>query len=325
MKKSAYMSIMTAVMLIVGCSRVGTDDSRPVIMMSANVVEHAVVTKAVAEADAYTDTVPSLDRPLAADLWFSMGSGLYGTEDATDYKTYIPCHTQVKFDTGDPVVVLYEGKADQALKYPTDSTVYCMGFYPQSAWSYAGSDGVIAKAEITGSQDLMFAPEIHGEWNEKFESQQFKHVLTWLKIVACATSHDAVDAWGKITRITVSSKQEVLLKSVDGSSLEYLTDGTVTAFEDESGIEDEFGKGLDIVFDDEDGVHGSVFVSPADNVTVTVTTEDGKTAEKTISVAGGFAAGKQYVLALYFDPLAIIDGMCTLTSWENENDNLYIN
>lgn len=313
MKRSAYISIMAAVMLIVGCSRVGTDDSRPVIMMSANVVEHAVVTKAAA----YTGTVPSPDSPLAADLWFSMASGQYKTTAATDQKTYIPCHTQVKFETGDPVAVLYDGAQDKALKYPTDGTVYCMGFYPQNAWTYDGSGGVIAKAGINGSRDLMFAPEINGEWNDKFESQQFEHVLTWLKIVACATSHDAVDAWGKITGITVSSKTEVQLKSVDGSSVEYLTDGTVTAFAYTD------GKALDIVFDDEDGVHGSVLVSPADNVTVTVTTDDGKTAEKTISVAGGFVAGKQYVLALYFDPLAIIDGFCTLTSWENENDNLY--
>lgn len=316
MRKYAYISIPAVIMMIAGCSRIGADDFRPVIMMSANVVEHAVVTKAASVADAYTGMVPSSDTPLAADLWFSMASGQYGTEDATNQETYIPCHTKVTFVTGDPVAVLYEGEQDKALKYPTDGTVYCMGFYPHGAWSYDGSDGVLAEAGITGSQDLMFAQEIDGEWNAKFESQQFGHVLTWLKIVACATSHDAVDAWGNITGITVSSKMEVQLKSVDGS-VEYLTDGTVTAFEDGA------GKDLDIVFDDVDGVHGSVFVSPAANVTVTVTTSDGKIAEKVISVAGGFVAGKQYVLALYFDPLAIIDGFCTLTSWENENDNLY--
>ena len=110
MRKYAYISIPALIMMIAGCSRIGADDFRSVIMMSANVVEHAVVTKA-----AYTGTVPSSDTPLAADLWFSMASGQYETEDATNQETYIPCHTKVTFVTGDPVAVLYEGEQDKAL------------------------------------------------------------------------------------------------------------------------------------------------------------------------------------------------------------------
>lgn len=317
MKNSIYMTIVVTAVMLTGCSRVVADIQERAVMMSADVCGPDVVTKASGEV--YTGEVPTADNPLAVDLWFSEESGKYGTETPGNTETYIPCHTKMTFDTGNPVAVLYEGDSGKALKYPTDGNIMCMGFYPQGVWTWSGTDGVVATAEIDGSDDLMFAPEITGNWNDKFGPQQYSHVLTWLEIVGCATSHDADDAWGKITKISVVSKSVVNISAADNSTAYAGDDISILALDDSE------GRDLKVVFDNtETGVYGSVFVSPAESVTVTVLTSDGKTAEKTIAPAGGFMAGRQYVVALYFDPLAIIDGFCTLTSWENENDNLYI-
>ena len=58
--------------------------------------------------------------------------------------------------------------------------------------------------------------------------------------------------------------------------------------------------------------------------TFNIKSTDGKTATKTVGPENGFQAGSQYVVVLYFNSLTDIDGICTLSPWENQNDNLYL-
>lgn len=321
MKFHTYIYIAAALMSA-SCTREPSSDERA-ITLSAGISQVIAETKAAQKADAYTGDVPTNDNSLAVDLWFSKTSGDYSERTPpTNDINYIPCHTTHEFVSGAAETIFYANDDKKALKYPTtDDYVYCTGFYPQDTWEYSETEGIIAEAEISGYVDLMYAPEIQGKWNEQFgsteaSSQEFRHALTWLKIVSCATSYDAIDAWGKITGITVSSDTAVSLKT--NMTLDYQTPDEITVYEETD------GKELSILFDEE-GIAGSVFVSPEEKVTVTVTTADGKTATKEIAPSGGFKAGNQYVIALYFNSLAIIDGVCTLTSFENVIDSLYGN
>ena len=70
---------------------------------------------------------------------------------------------------------------------------------------------------------------------------------------------------------------------------------------------------------------GSIFCAPSSAITLNITTTEGITATKEMTVQGGFKAGYQYVMLLYFNELALVDGICTLNSWDNQNDNLYLN
>jgi hypothetical protein len=70
---------------------------------------------------------------------------------------------------------------------------------------------------------------------------------------------------------------------------------------------------------------GEFMCVPADSYSFSIETANGLKARTTMSIDGGFKAGFQYVMVLYFNSLSDIDGVCTLSPWENQNDNLYLN
>ena len=69
---------------------------------------------------------------------------------------------------------------------------------------------------------------------------------------------------------------------------------------------------------------GEFLCAPMETYTFNIKSTDGKTATKTVGPENGFQAGSQYVVVLYFNSLTDIDGICTLSPWENQNDNLYL-
>lgn len=312
-------------MLLSSCSDRFQDFSGGDIVLSPSVGGMGVGTRA-GNGNAYLGDVPSPEAPLAVDLWFTLDKGVYNVSAPTDNTTYLPCHTTHTFTSGIPEPIHYTpaetGQEKNAvLKYPTTGApVYCMGFYPLGSWSFSNDS---ATASIDGTSDLMYAPEIAGSWNDQFGSreentQTFRHALTWLKFVVCATSYDAVDAWGSVSKITVSTKDQVSLGLATGAATYGGNDRVLTVFE----VADP--QKLSTLHKEV----GSVFCAPASSYDVTVTTGEGKTAEVTMKLpalsSGESYAGKQYVMVLYFNPLSVIDGLCTLSSWENENDNLYM-
>lgn len=268
-----------------------------------------------ADDNAYIGSVPSAERPLKVDLCFSLTSSVYSVATPTDTKTYLPCYTTATFKDENITQIYYNGENDKTLAYPTTGQdVYCVGFYPQGTWKY--SDDKTFKADLTGQADLMFAPQISGRWNQQFgtanNSPVFQHLLTWLKVVICATSYDAIDAWGSITSITLNTAKEIELSPVDNS---------VRFSEDQQTFElVKTPLELSILKNDV----GSMFIAPTSApIKVTIKAEDGRIATVDVNSAEGFKSGCQYIVVLYFDSLSVVDALCTLESWENQNDNLY--
>ena len=306
---------MLCICLMTACSEKEDRPSGRNVTMKTSVGEVGVFSKAVT-ASPYLGSDVS-ENYLAASLWFSLQSGQYSTITPTNTDTYIPCHTDITFKTNDITPILYNGDEAKALKYPTDGTsIYCVGLYPQNVWSWDATNGFTA--DITGENDLMFAPEISGTWTAQFNtttanSQKFSHLLTWIKVVVCASSHEAAQIWGTINSITVNTAQKINVATADGTGITYTGSQPLTIWD----------TATELSINQKET--GSLFCAPAAGYTLTVTTEDGLTASKTMTVNGGFKAGNQYLIVLYFSELSIIDGICSLNSWENQNDNLYLN
>lgn len=320
--KVRYINILfILIMLVCACTHEVLPMAEVPIAMKAGIDNIDVQLKSgdvpiFAEDNAYIGSVPSAERPLKVDLCFSLTSSVYSVATPTDTKTYLPCHTTATFKDENITQIYYNGENDKTLAYPTTGQdVYCVGFYPQGTWKY--SDDKTFKADLTGKADLMFAPQISGRWNQQFgtanNSPVFQHLLTWLKVVICATSYDAIDAWGAITSITLNTAEEIELSPVDNSvrfSEDQQTFELVKTPLDLSILKNEVG---------------SMFIAPTSApIKVTIKAEDGRIATVDIMSTGGFKPGCQYVMVLYFDSLSVVDALCTLESWENQNDNLYL-
>lgn len=316
-RRAMTYTCLISMFMLTACSEKEDGHLERCIMMRATVGDIKAESKAVS-AKPYEGTDPA-EMPLAADLWFSFKSGEYGTIEPTDTYTYIPCHTTATFTSAEITAINYDGDQSKALKYPTgdDKTIYCVGFYPQKKWSF--TEDKTFSAVITGEDDLMFAPELSGKWDNQFctseeNSQHFRHMLTWIKIVVCATSDEAASTWGDIQTVSLTTAETITINAINAAEVAY--DGS-----------------QDLVIIDENhtlsvNLHeaGSVFCAPAASVIITVTGENGLSASKEIRApGGGFMAGNQYIIVLYFNELSVIDGVCSLSSWDNENDNLYLN
>ena len=320
--KVRYINILFILMMLVcACTHEVLPLAEVPIAMKAGIDNIDVQLKSgdvpiSAEDNAYIGSVPSAERPLKVDLCFSLTSSVYSVATPTDTKTYLPCHTTATFKDENITQIYYNGENDKTLAYPTTGQdVYCVGFYPQGTWKY--SDDKTFKAKLTGTDDLMFAPQISGRWNQPFGTENnsplFQHLLTWLKVVICATSYDAIDAWGSITSITLNTAKEIELSPVDNS---------VRFSEDQQTFElVKTPLELSILKNDV----GSIFIAPSSApIKVTIKAEDGRIATVDIISAGGFKPGCQYIMVLYFDSLSVVDALCTLEAWENQNDNLYL-
>lgn len=272
--------------------------------------------------------LPQNEKTLTADVWFRNDGG--GYEDSPSDPTYLPVHTTVKFE-GTPMMA-YVSHNGLNLKYPRDdSKVYCVGMYPATGWNTI--DNTTVTHAIDGETDLLFAPEISGSWSRNFPTQQYDHLLTWIKINICASSHAAIDAWGTINQITVNSDSEVTVNLTTGN---YTYGGNTKNIETMSGSGITLSTALREV--------GSVFCSPEKEYTVTVkyTDKHGDELTKTVPLSlnlinvdnndavtevtdASQARGKCFVFSLYFTPYDVIEGVCTLNSWSNQNEDIYFN
>lgn len=311
------------------CSETASDepDLNGNIQLGVTVGDLQISSRAGVEADPY---LAQDGKPLKAAVWFRNYDGDY--ENNPDAKTNLPVHTTVEFNGSQLTYVLYDKKN---LKYPTgNSKIYCVGLYPVSEpLQWKTTDNMIVSHDINGNQDLMFAPEIEGCWNQNFPLQRYEHLLTWIKINICATSHDAVEAWGMIEQIYIHSDDEVTI-DLKGGSCSYKESGQkkIPVMSNSSLLST--------------STHevGSVFCSPETEYKVTVQTRNksGKMEERTITLPLNLididnddymtevtteeqARGKCFVLSLYFMPHNVVDGICTLNSWSNQNEDIYIN
>lgn len=313
------------------------------ISLSAVVNEVKIITRS-SDDGAYTGTVPSVGNALDAAVWFSLNSGSFPStlpdgaseEERTLFaETNIPVHGEINFQSGTATFPKGENEEHKP-KYPTnDRPVYCVGFYPKTGWDTVGDNASKATHAITGLEDLMFAPEITGRWNQHFSTQRYRHLLTWLKICICTTTPEAGNYWGKLKNITLKELPNALtidLTKPEGNS--FSLDSTVSPSDTKADlvIPINQGNGIDMSLVSKEVA--SVFCYPSSTYTLSIECENGSTINKTITLETlddgnahllSYPAGLQYVLILYFHPYNVVDGVCTLNAWNAQNEDLYGN
>lgn len=328
MKLSGIIYITAMAMLMASCSKQVQDVEGAPIQLSAAVTDIQASTKASAEP--FRGTTPTNDYNLNAKILFSTTPGTY-TNTTTDATTKIPCHTAIKYTSGSLTYPVDD------VRYPTAggyADVYCTGLYPitidgnggiKDNWKIS-DDGKTASHPITGTEDIMYAPEISGKWDVPFGSsadkiQHYSHLLTWLKICVCATSSSAAEAWSEITKIEVLSKKDV---NINLGTKAVLFPGETTylpAYE--------LTEGYKLATTTKE--LGSVMCSPETSYSIKITLKDGSTVSTNVplknlagtAVTANEAAGKLYVLSLYFTEYKVIEGACTLTAWNDQYEDLY--
>lgn len=315
------------------------------ISLSAVVDEVEILSRASNDG-AYTGTVPSDQNVLEAAVWFSLESGTYKHDPQGE--TNLPVHTQIDYKSG---TATFPTGTDESTKpkYPTnaDTPVYCVGFYPNSGWSNPENNYKKATHTITGTQDLMFAPQISGNLNHKFETQRYRHLLTWLKVCVCAASAEAGSYWGDLKQVVLKDVATTL--TID-----------LTKSEEAESLENKFDQQRDVVFSDSADVNifnnsngipleitpkevASVFcqpkaptppTTPAYTYQLDLICANGQAVDVPIKLQAlnainqeklNYPAGLQYVLTLYFHPFNVVEGVCTLNAWNAQNEDLYPN
>ncbi len=339
-----FSYIFVLLFVLVSCSHIDEPEQGD-IMLSAVVDNISVVTKADGDSDAikapdsvFMGSEPSSDNPLAVDLWFSESSGVYKNDPQGT--TMLPCKSKITYYSPSPDYPdLVE---DQKIKYNRVQQsgandypyAYCVGFYPQTPlngipfWTVS-DDGKTASATIDGKTDLMYAPQISGNWTHPFGPQTYSHLLTWLKVCVCATDSAAVSVWGDIEDISVKSVDDypVYTKvNVDLSSGEvsYPSDSKASSgFSFLDGVIFSLGTVIKET--------GSVLCSPSAKYTLHIETSAGIEKDVLIDLkdmkgifisSANDAVGKMFVITLYFNPFNVIEGVCTLNSWNNEDEEL---
>lgn len=273
-------------------------------------------------ATPFKGVAPTESSILSADVWFSTTSGEYGNNGTAP--TYLPCRTTVDYKG----VLVKPTNGAYNLKYPigtdADKPVYLVGFSP-SGWTT--TNGTSASHAIDGSQDLMYAPEVYGTWTNPIEEQEYRHLLTWLKVCICATDPEAITAWGKVTKISVESNGQVDITALgsNGGTIAYSGATPIVALDTPKNLQTTMQE------------VGSVFCSPEIEYTVTVETSLGgtKCIEIPLNILNpddsltaitdeGQAVGRLFILTLYFNRFDLVEGVCTLNSWNNQDEDLYL-
>ena len=297
--------------------------SSPEIMLSADVV--SMDRTRATEANVYTGTSTA---GMEATVWFSRRCGVYEDNGTPTAPTFLPFRANIKYDSGNPTTVYVnpENKS-HALTYPindpVNNDVYCVGLYPQSGWSSA--DGTSATHPIDGSVDLMFADQIVGSWEAPFTTQQYKHLLTWVKFEAEASDIKAIDDWGAVTKVTVVSSNGVTITfpTTDGGESTIAYSASTAEIDALGGSTMPLSINLQSL--------GSLLCAPSSTMKLKIATEN--IAEKEIEVAlkdenGNLitsaeqTAGKLFIINIYFNKFNHIEASCNLVPWNEQNVDL---
>lgn len=329
--KLRYFCAAVALSLLASCSdgpdEAITDSAGNRVQLSANVEGMTVSTRTVIAANPYVLTAPTAESPLPVALWFSTTSGTYAVTHTEYDNTVTFKNTLLTFP-------------DKDVTYPdADAPIYCVGLYPRTGWSRA-SINTVASHAIDGTEDLMFAPQISGSLSSKFNSTdadkhlQFGHVLTWLRVVFNASSHDAIAMWGNVIKVEILNPHKTVDINLSTGALEYNGESEYLAT-----YYDATGMPLQTTLQ----TAGSVFCAPPDadgdshfSYTVRVTMKEPSGTKVTREVSCTLrdteynwisnkadVIGKEYVLTLIFNPIATIDGICTLENWKDETVEIY--
>ncbi len=165
-----------------------------------------------------TVTAPDKKHPLKVDVWASTTEWNYAHRDGEDGKNgTVSLHTSANFTAGSEQLLndaVYP-KSNGGDKKP----VYFVALHPQGTWTNpkdpadaTGQTYDIQKATMTfdGSQDVMFAPQVTGQYSQNvgnpdtpWPTFKFKHLLTWLTVCVKAENNEVAESWGKIKSLKV--------------------------------------------------------------------------------------------------------------------------
>ncbi len=314
------------------------------ISLSATVGELSADSELMTKADADPSSLaaanpftgsPAVNRPLDVAIWLSDQKGVYSNNPQAP--TYLPCVTSVSYN-GSASKDIWTPDGGNMLTYPlpSDETteaapVYCVGFYPQSNWNIEDS-GTSASHIIDGSEDLMFSKQMTGSYEKNFAQQKFEHLLTWVKVNLSTTSLRAAEIWGPVEYLkVVTPNQKVDITFSDPNQIEY-TGGP---------------KDISLALPEPPEMSittrtfGQVFCAPPEkdsegNLGYTVKVKTANLSEKEVFVkllkgdyttpieSADYAVGKLFVINLRFNDIAVLEGVCTLVQWDNQNSNIYL-
>ena len=326
---------IAAVFLMLSCNMISSHEEDGRITLSAVVKDMGGVESKTADPfEGITTT-----KPLNAKVLFSFNAGSYTNK--AEYPWYIPSHTDVSYSGSGLTFIKYEGKD---VIYPTSTdialgqsgTVYCTGLYPDTGWEF-NNEGTSASHRIDGSADIMFADQIYGTWAEPFTVQEYSHLQTWIRVLASANTIDAGAQWGKIQKVTIESSDAISItfpQENAKSTITYSSNHTdIIVYDKDTDTENPEGRSLSITT----SPIGEVFVSPQSTLTVTVYTStfpEGKTVDIQLrdisnniipeSAISEKVKGHLFVLNLNFNPLSIIEGVCTLQYWNDQDEDIYL-
>lgn len=329
------------------------EPQRRSIVLSASVepsfIEGTIESKADGDADSGTDAL----------LWFSYDVGSYS--DAPASPQNLPCVTVVNYEGQAPADIRHDG---QHLLYPIPAdpnyaevgdNVYCVGFSPCTGWGNPDASAVSSACHvINGREDLMFADQMVGSYSKNFGIQTFRHLLTWVKINMNTTSLKAASVWGDIESLEVVSPDNflsiVFSSTLEGgvpaeSAVTYSGEPevflpvlpadrslnvTIRMFAQvfcpppASAAMDAAGKYQYLA--EEQGELGYIIRVRTENIPqkevfVKLKREDNVTEIE----SADYAVGKLFVVNLHFNEVAIVEGICTLRQWDDQNSDIYLN
>ena len=211
-----------------GLDSVEEDASR--IYLSAGIGQ-SVMTRAPFLPQDETGNIlhePTTDNPLDVSVWASTTENVFPDSMLNGSNGTVAIYSSAHFQSGDPQLL---GEAI----YPKGSNpVYFVGLHPQSVagskWETTdNATNTHAQYTFNGKEDVMFAPQISGTYGIPYDSSpkfHFHHLLTLLRIEMVAgmeenneqKREEIVEAWGKITSLTISSTNKVIVDLSSDSS-----------------------------------------------------------------------------------------------------------
>lgn len=221
MKNILYYILPCIMLQTTSCS-----EDENIVWQSRNAQLSAVVEQTREARSPYTETVPSLNHELHVAVWAS--TKVDPTTNLTQFKdenldgrndSEISKHTKANFQNGKDQLLIDIIYSDNG------KNVKFVGFHPENieddndVWK-TNEDGAIATMDFSGTEDVMFAPEVSGTYGMSTNPKlRFHHLLTWLNIQMVAESEDARDAWGSIEDITIKSSKTVTIEINHGAEV----------------------------------------------------------------------------------------------------------
>ncbi len=210
--KNGFYAICWLGLILCSCQKeeegVRMDSARNIYLTAT--VENTLTTRAP-----FLLSAPDQNNPLKVAVWASTTEYKFPDEgkNGKDGSNVVALHTSANFTSGE------EQLLNDAV-YPKEggSKVYFVGMHPENGWTTPAADdpdpalaakaGEIATKTFDGSEDVMFAPQISGEYAQnvtEWPKFEFRHLLTWLRVSIKADGEAVSKAWGRLKSLKVKS------------------------------------------------------------------------------------------------------------------------